>query len=207
VLLLGVPSKLSSSSLVGRHVGAAPCPSSSLLELRVPVAGSPHRRIRGQHLLRWCRCRPRGCCAPFVSLPLRLHRLRRYEVNHLLCERVVCGACFPDNGGSGGVLPVIEYDGGGSFSPQIRYSLVADVHSTFKLHHGGGSGCRILRLHQVLTPAVEFDGGSGSTSSAIRRFRAAAATGRTWNLEGAMCIFQVSQGFLCKIVRVVLCLY
>jgi hypothetical protein len=64
------------------------------------------------------------------------------------------------------------------FSPQIRYPLVADVHSMFKLHHGGGSLCWILGLHQVLTPAVEFDGGSGSTSSAIRRFRAATATGR-----------------------------
>jgi hypothetical protein len=43
VLLPGVPSGLSSSSMVRRHVGAAPCPSSSLLELRVPVVGSPHR--------------------------------------------------------------------------------------------------------------------------------------------------------------------
>jgi hypothetical protein len=51
-----------------------------------------------------------------VSLPLRLHRLQRYEVNHLLCERVVCGACFPDKGGSGGLLAV-RYDGGGSFFP------------------------------------------------------------------------------------------
>jgi hypothetical protein len=59
----------------------------------------------------------------------------------------------------------------------------------------------------VLTPAAEFDGGLGSTSSAIWRFGAATATGRAWNLEGAMCILQVSQGFLCKIVMVVLCLY
>jgi hypothetical protein len=43
VLLPGVSSGLFSSSLVGRHIGVAPCPSSSLLELRVPVAGSPHR--------------------------------------------------------------------------------------------------------------------------------------------------------------------
>jgi hypothetical protein len=56
-------------------------------------------------------------------------------------------------------------------SPQIRYSLVADVHSTFKLHHGGGFGCRILRLHQGLTLAAEFDGGSGLASSAIRLLR------------------------------------
>jgi hypothetical protein len=76
------------------------------------------------------------------------------------------------------VLPVIGYDGGGSFFPQIRYSLVVDVHSTFKLHRGGGSGCRILQLHQGLTPAAEFDGGSGSASSAIRRFGVTAATGR-----------------------------
>jgi hypothetical protein len=93
------------------------------------------------------------------------------------------------------------------FSPQIRYLLVADVHSTFKLHGGGGSGCRILLLHQGFTPTAEFDGGSGSASSAIRQFGAAAATGRAWNLDGAMCIFQVSQGFLYKIVRVVQCLY
>jgi hypothetical protein len=32
-------------------------------------------------------------------------------------ERVVCGACFPGNGGSGGVLPVVRYDDGGSFFP------------------------------------------------------------------------------------------
>jgi hypothetical protein len=50
MLLPGVPSGLSSLSLVGWHVSAAPYPSSSLLELKVPVAGSPHRRIRGQHL-------------------------------------------------------------------------------------------------------------------------------------------------------------
>jgi hypothetical protein len=43
VLLPGVSSGLFFSSLVGRHIGAAPCLSSSLLELRVPVAGSPHR--------------------------------------------------------------------------------------------------------------------------------------------------------------------
>jgi hypothetical protein len=43
VLLPVAPSGLSSSSLVGRHVNAAPCPSSSFLELRVPVAGSPHQ--------------------------------------------------------------------------------------------------------------------------------------------------------------------
>jgi hypothetical protein len=43
VLLPGVPSGLSSSSLVGRHAGAAPCPSSSMLEPRVLVAGSPRR--------------------------------------------------------------------------------------------------------------------------------------------------------------------
>jgi hypothetical protein len=49
-----------------------------------------------------------------VSLPLRLHRLRRYEVNHLLCERVVC---FPGNGDIGGVLLVIGYDDGGSLFP------------------------------------------------------------------------------------------
>jgi hypothetical protein len=112
---------------------------------------------------------------------------------------VVCGACFPDNGGSGGVLPVVDTTAVNLFSPQIRYLLVADVYSTFKLHHGGGFGCRILRLHQVLTRAAEFDGESDSTSSTIRRFEAAAATERAWNLEGAMCILQVSQGFLCKI--------
>jgi hypothetical protein len=110
---------------------------------------------------------------------------------------VVAAVCFRSSGTMAADL----------FFPQIRYSLVADVHSTFKLHRGGGSGCRILRLHQGLMPAAEFDGGSGSASSAIRRFGVAAATGRVWNLEGAMCIFQVSQGFLCKIVRVVLCLY
>jgi hypothetical protein len=41
VLLPRVPSGLSSSSRVGRHTGAAPCPSSSMLELRVLVVGSP----------------------------------------------------------------------------------------------------------------------------------------------------------------------
>jgi hypothetical protein len=71
VLLPGVPSGLSSSSMVRRHVGAAPCPSSSLLELRVPVVGSPHRRIRGQHLSSGGVAADRGgCCAPLcVSAP------------------------------------------------------------------------------------------------------------------------------------------
>jgi hypothetical protein len=50
VLLRGVPSRLSSSSLVGQHAGAAPCLSSSMLELRVLVVGSPRRRIRGHRL-------------------------------------------------------------------------------------------------------------------------------------------------------------
>jgi uncharacterized membrane protein len=78
--------------------------------------------------------------------------------------------------------------------------------STFKVHRGGGSGCRILRLHQGLTLAAVFGGGLISASSVLRRFGVAAATGRFSNLKDAICNFQVSMG-LCKIVRAVLCFY
>jgi hypothetical protein len=51
---------------------------------------------------------------------------------------------------------------------------------------------KIRGIARGLTPAAEFDGGSDSASSAIQQFGAVDATGRAWNLEDAMCIFQVS---------------
>jgi hypothetical protein len=92
-------------------------------------------------------------------------------------------------------------------SPQTRHLLVVDACSMFKVHHGGGSGCRILRLHQGLMMAAMFGGGLISASSVLQRFRVAAATGRFNNLKDAIYSFQVSLGLLCKIVRVVLCFY
>jgi hypothetical protein len=110
---------------------------------------------------------------------------------------VVAAVCFRPSGLTAADL----------VSPQTRHLLAVDACSTFKVHHGGGSGCRILRLHQGLTLAAVFGGGLISALSVLQRFGVAAAMGRFNNLKDAIYNFQVSLGLLCKIVRVVLCFY
>jgi hypothetical protein len=107
VLLPWVPSGLSSSSLVGRHVGATPCPSSSMLKLGVLVTGSPCRRIRGQRLSSGGVAAGReGVALPLCLCPCAFIGFRGMRL-----------ITFCAKGWSGSVLPIVRYDDGGSFFP------------------------------------------------------------------------------------------
>jgi hypothetical protein len=69
-------------------------------------------------------------------------------------------------------------------SPQTRHLLAADACSTFKVHRGGGYGCRILRLHQGLTLAAVFGGGLISASERSPMVQSCSCYGKIQELEG-----------------------
>jgi hypothetical protein len=152
-------------------------PSSSMVQLRVPVVGSLRRQIRNLQA---------GSAGGVVGGAAARCFWLFYES--------VDGISYGDADKFFRSLDVRQPTAADDFSFPVLLKMVPDACSTLTMRLSGVAGCEFLRHFQCLTPLVKDGGGCAGSPAIFDDLE------KVLVLGVALCNFQVFQGVLCKMM-------